>query len=84
MRAVKEVHSFDRKVGRRAAPGVIGKALCAMGGVGVVAATWAFFFPPARPREVTENQGDTPSYGGQALNPDKGASPLCTPPCSEG
>ena len=56
------------------------RCLLRVGGVGVVAATWASFFPPARPSEVTETQGDTPSYGGQALNPGKGASPLCTPP----
>jgi len=35
-------------------------ALGAMGGVGVVAVTWASFFPPARPRGVLGNQGDTP------------------------
>jgi hypothetical protein len=29
-------------------------------GVGVVAATWASFVPPARPRKVKEDQGDTP------------------------
>jgi hypothetical protein len=34
--------------------------LWAMGGVGVVAVTWALFFPPTRPREVTGNQGGTP------------------------
>jgi hypothetical protein len=31
-----------------------------VGGVGVVAVTWMSFFPPARPRGVLENQGDTP------------------------
>jgi hypothetical protein len=36
------------------------EALGALGSVGVVAATWAFFFPPSHPREVKGNQGDTP------------------------
>jgi hypothetical protein len=31
-----------------------------MGGVGVVAVTWAWLRPPARPRKVNEIQGDTP------------------------
>jgi len=31
-----------------------------VGDVGVVAVTWALFFPPARPRKVYEIQGDTP------------------------
>ena len=32
----------------------------ALGGVGVVAATWAWSIPPAHPREVNEILGDTP------------------------
>jgi hypothetical protein len=32
-----------------------------VGGAGVVAATWAFFFPPTRPRGVLENQEACPS-----------------------
>jgi len=31
-----------------------------VGGVGVVAGTWALFFPPTRPRGVSGSQGDTP------------------------
>jgi len=34
--------------------------LCAMGDVGVVGGTWAWLLPPTRPRDVLENQGDTP------------------------
>ena len=44
------------------------------GGVGVVAATWALFFPPSRPRGVLSNLGDTPRP------PPEGAGPLRTPP----
>ena len=51
-----------------------GGTLCAMGGVGVLAATWALFFPPARPRGVLRNLGDTPRP------PPEGAGPLWTPP----
>jgi hypothetical protein len=47
-----------------------GEALGATGGVGVVAVTWAFFFPPARPREVNAILGDTPRP------PSEGESPL--------
>jgi hypothetical protein len=31
-----------------------------MGRVGVVAETWAWLLPPARPRKVNRFQGDTP------------------------
>ena len=34
--------------------------LWAVGGVGVLAATWAWSIPPAHPREVNEILGDTP------------------------
>ena len=43
-------------------------------GVGVVAVTWAWSVPPAHPRGVLGNLGDTPRP------PSEGASPLCTPP----
>ena len=36
------------------------RALCPVGDGGVLAATWAFFFPPTRPRKVNRFQGDTP------------------------
>jgi hypothetical protein len=45
-----------------------------VGSVGVVAATWALFFPPSHPRKVTELQGDTPRP------PPEGAGPLWTSP----
>jgi len=48
-----------------------------MGGVGVVAATWAFFFPPTRPRKVTEILGDTPRP------PSEGDSPPLNSPIDE-
>jgi len=48
-----------------------------MGGVGVLAATWALFFPPAHPRGVLENQGDTPR------TPAEGESPAALPLSAE-
>ena len=47
-------------------------ALCALGGVGVVAATWAWFFPPARPGTFLI-LGDTPRP------PAEGRTPLHSP-----
>jgi hypothetical protein len=45
-----------------------------VGDVGVVGVTWTSFFPPARPRNVLENQGDTP------WNPrQRGRPPLNSP-----
>ena len=41
-------------------------ALWAMGGVGVVTATWAFFFPPAHPQMLFSSKGTplgTPAKG---------------------
>ena len=48
-------------------------APCAWEGVGVVAGTWAWFFPPAHP-EMSLILGDTP------WNPRQRGEPLCTPP----
>ena len=47
-----------------------------MGGVGVVAVTWAWSVPPSRPRSVLGNLGDTPAYGGQACEPRQRGEPL--------